>query len=71
VAVSSIHSEAFSRASPLPACSTGRSRECFRAYVEQIVLASLKPGEIVIMAMCDPRLVQEESFAKSASPGRW
>jgi hypothetical protein len=38
---------------PCLACSAGRiDGECFPAYVEQILLPSLEPGDIVVMDMC-------------------
>jgi hypothetical protein len=44
--------------------------ECFRAYVEQILLPSLKPGDVVIMDMCGRPRWCKKNLSKSTERGR-
>lgn len=42
----------------------------FLAYVEQVLVPTLKPGDIVIMDMCGRPRWCKKSFSKSAEHGR-
>lgn len=44
--------------------------ECFRAYVEQILLPALKPGDVVIMDMCGRPRRSKKNLLKSLERGR-
>jgi hypothetical protein len=44
--------------------------ECFRAYVRQQLLPTLRPGDIVIMDMCGRPRWCKKNFSKSAERGR-